>query len=658
MKFIYSFFKITSCKFDWYNCFSFITMSSQDVPQKFSVSNKQKKRNRIAKKMKKASDQEALIESRVATKESIELRITFKLIAEETAKKAIIVSERIELAKEVERKKIEKAKAEAKRFEEQKKGFYSKIDNIISSFYPKDEERIHSSFCNCDICRNIPENRKYILAYDKNYNDYEYRNLQKTVYIFLLPESCDNEYCSLAQFAIQHIYQLNCFQHISSQENISREINFRKNGKSDKYVFVGFDEKSGLPPKPFDTYLNPEFWSGINGIFTIPVQNTVRNFYENVGQSVEFKKEFFETSYSTTFARTDNSCHHEINDECDGYCPHDEDNSECPSRPKTHYTYHPDKDTFGSIFVPFSLKNSCCEKNEKNCILKCDISYKKIDAIRYNEGILQIGINIDKTFYPLEILLSKQNSINIGSISNGIFKPEELCKECELELKKNNAIVDVAVIFEMSVDEFSCKNRTKFIDRHIQTIIGENKYPIRLITGDCPNWCFHNRKTEPHYDSDDCYTQCQECNKVKRVVNSGNVLEIMSKEKRFSIFKFPEENKEILNGKTKKIMPNYLFNIKSPFTQKDIEMMFLYSICLGNLPFELIEYISQFLTIERKRIGWFDPPIVKLIELDSLENDSPNLTLAKTSIKEEEYLMKINDSVKNFYPKSYSHYDW
>lgn len=638
-------------------------MSSQGVPHKFSVSNKQKKRNRIAEKMEKSSKQEALIASRIANKESIELRITFKKISEEAAIKAIkaiIVAESIESAKEVERKKMENAKAEAKRFEEQKKAFYAKIDNIVSSFYPKDEKRLHFSVCICSDCRNIPQNRKYILAYDKNYNSYEYKNLQKTVYIFLLPELFYDDYYSLAQFAIQHIYQLNYFEHISSQENISREINFRKDGKSDKYVFVGFDEKSRLPPQPFDTYLKPEFWSGINSIFTIPVQNAIRNYYKNAGQTIEIEREFFKTSYSTNNAITDNSCHHVIKYKYNGCCPYEKDNSECPSRLKTYYTYHPDKDTFGSIFVPFSLRNSCCKKNETNCILKCDISYKKMSQINNSEEKLQIGITIDKTFYPLELLLSKQNSINIGEIENGIFKTEERCKDCELELKKNNAIDEVADRFEINHDKFSCKPTRKFIGRFTHTIIGENIYPIRLITGDCPNWCLNNRKNESIYNdsTDDCYTQCQECNKVKRLVNSGNVLEIMHNEKRFSILKFPEENKSIKNGKTIKIMPNYLFSLKTLFIQKNIEMMFLYSICLGNLPFELIEYISQFLIIGKERIRKFDIPVVKLIQLDSLENDSPNLTLAKTSIKEEEYLMKINDSVKEFYPKSYSHYFW
>ena len=591
-------------------------MSSQYVTQK--VSKTQQKRIRIAKKRKRASEQAALIASRIANKE---LRDTLKLIAEEAAKKA----EKIESDKEVKRKKIEKAKAEEELVEKQKEAFHKKISKILS-FYPV--------------------NRDYILAKDNRHPD--------KVYIFLLPESYHDEYSRLAELAIQHTYKLNDFRHISSQEVIPYYINFRKNGKSDKYVFVGFDEKSGLPPKPFDTYLNQDFWSAINNFFDTPIQNAVEDFYENVGQNVEFKREFFGNPHSTNNAKTDDSCYHEDEDGYgDGVCPHDYNNTKCPSRPETHYTNQPDKDTFGFIFVPFMFIY-CCGK-QKHCVLKCEISYKKIGATLCNEGTWQIGITIDKTFYPLTLLLSKQNSIDIGSISNGIFKPEELCKGCKLELETNNAIYEVAGGFEMSVDEFSCSFTTEIINGHRQTIIGEKTHQITGITGDCPNPCVNNRKPDDYSDgsndsddSDGYYTRCQKCREVERVVNSGNVLKITQNEDLFSIFKFPQGD-----SKTKQIMPKYLFKIKSQFTQANLERMFLYSICLRkrNFSFELIEYILEFLIIGREKFRRVDTPIVKLIQLDSLKNYSLNLTLAKTLLKEEEDLIKKNNSVKKFYPK-------
>jgi hypothetical protein len=607
----------------------------------FNVSNKQKKRNRIAKKMKKISEQESLIAGRIANKESIELRIAFKKISEEAAKKAIIVADKIEFAKEFERKKIAKAIAEEKLFKEQKKEFYSKIE-YITSFYPEEdcEECI-----DIDIPKNRLKNREYILAYDKNNHEVF---LENTVYIFLLPEEHDRfRDRHLAEFAIQHIYQLNYFRYIIFKERISFEINFRKNGKSDKYVFVGFEEKSGLPPKPFDTYLKPEFWLGINGTFTTPLQNVIRKFYENVNQIVEFKKEFFETS-STNHARTNNICQHEIYHDILEGCPYE--GNECSLRPKTHNTCYPDRATFGSIFIPFTLKNSCCKNNEINCNLQCDISYDisyNNIGINFREKLWQIVIIIDELVYKLEDI----NIINIGAISHGIFKPEDKCKNCELEFKKQNAIQEVADTFGIDYDELSCEQSRKFINKNMQ-IIGDIEYPIHLITKDCPNWCINNKlntknnewdSDEWDSDSDDniCYNQCQECKNVKSLVNSGNVLKIKCKE--FSILKFPEQE----------IMPNYLFKIDPQFTQKDIEMMFLYSICLGKLPIEMIEYILQFLAPNTKEAKWgirYNPPI-KIIQLDSLKNESPNLTLAKNSIKEKEYLIKLHNSVKMFYPK-------
>ena len=253
-----------------------------------------------------------------------------------------------------------------------------------------------------------------------------------------------------------------------------------------------------------------------------------------------------------------------------------------------------------------------------------------------------------------------KNKVLSGEQFNELFRLHKLFKVIDarehkyieginIEFKKQNAIQEVADTFGIDYDELSCEQSRKFINKNMQ-IIGDIEYPIHLITKDCPNWCINNNKlntknNEWDSDSDDdiCYNQCQECKNVKSVVNSGHVLKIKCKE--FSILKFPEQE----------IMPNYLFKIDPQFTQKDIEMMFLYSICLGKLPIEMIEYILQFLAPNTKEAKWgiqYKAPIkIKIIQLDSLKNESPNLTLAKNSIKEKEYLIKLHNSVKMFYRK-------
>ena len=68
---------------------------------------------------------------------------------------------------------------------------------------------------------------------------------------------------------------------------------------------------------------------------------------------------------------------------------------------------------------------------------------------------------------------------------------------------------------------------------------------------------------------------------------------------------------------------------------------------------ELRKYFrKEFLSDSYEGGGWIEKPIkIKIIQLDSLKNESPNLTLAKNSIKEKEYLIKLHNSVKMFYRK-------
>ena len=568
------------------------------------VSKTKQRETRKAGREEKAAADRLLIQQRQTVAAIIRTKHIFRAIAEEAATKAIIVYARIESAKEVERIRQEKAEiAERKRIqriEDDKTQYFAKLDEYLDVL-PED---------------SIP-NRDYILATDKTEN---------TTYIFLLPESFDSNSSrdsDLVTFAIQRKYNIFKLKyHIKGVKELKTYIHYQ-----DKYRIVGLDEKK-REVKPFDTYLNPDFWSEINRSFIDPLKKLISKYY--VYQECIFQNEFY-SIFSTK--KDTNDCRHETQEAYKYSCPFD---SYCTEAPQIRSIIEPLFDTFGTAFIPFQTTTYCCS-NKNNCVLRFEISYKNC----------KIGITIgsnrrDSCFYSLNDL----NKINFGKIEGGLFKSESIiCNSCILELKKQNAIEEVSNCFEMNTDtdEFSCSSVSNFIDRYLHLLVGEIIYPIRTITGDCSNCCMNSRQDKyNYYDSGDCYDQCEECVDVKTIYNSGEVFQVEYQE--FSIYKFPEQS--IQEKKSKQIAPNYLFELEL-FSQEAIEMIYLYSICLRFLPVELIDYISQFLRINRSFT--LNVSKKKLIQLDSLEDDSPNLTLAKMSLKEQKYLMKLNESVKKFY---------
>jgi hypothetical protein len=576
------------------------------------VSATQQRKNRKEEREQKEAERLLKIQQLQEDAKLRKIKALFLTIAEEAAVKSVIVSARIETAKEVERikqeaeqKRIELAK-KAARIEketerEKKKQYFAKLDNYLS-FLPEDAKRKHESYCHCDECRALPKPREYILAIKEN----SAHSINKEVYIFLLPESFKTEQYNLAQFAIQHKYQLFDFPHYTqSKESIQNCIHC-----GDKYQIIGLDKEKGVV-KPFDTYLNPEFWSGVNGVFKKTIEERIANYYhQENNQKVTFKTTFYR-NYSTN----------EDNDGCfhvDGECPYYGSGSiDCPKQPQERSTFEPTVDTFGEIIIPFELTNSCCENNKKNCVLVFYISY-----INCKIGISICKYRTNSSFYKL----SELGSISIDKIQEGMFKSEFLCKECKLEVRKENAMTEVSESFTMDPDLFDCTTTTHFISKN-QQLIGDVKYPFHIITGNCNNWCINNRKSEPSYDSDkfsdsdDSYysDQCWECSAVKSFFNSGDVVEVKCKE--FSIYKFPEQSEN-----SKQIVPNYLFEWV-PFSQRDIEMYYLITVCLGKLPNELIKYIFKFLT-PQKRVSR-----KQLVQLKSLEKESNNLTLIKSILR-------------------------
>ena len=279
------------------------------------------------------------------------------------------------------------------------------------------------------------------------------------------------------------------------------------------------------------------------------------------------------------------------------------------------------------------MSRNCCSTNNKiKCVLKADICYKG-DVI----GITISNIKYQKEdFYPL----SELDRINFDEIENGMFKSKPSCEKCVLEEKKSSALLEVSEVFNVKPDNFKCDVAHRFISRNWQqTLLGNTLYPFRIITGDCPNWCIHNRSNDSDdYNSDNsCYTQCRTCSDVKKICNSGDVLKVSSE--LFTIYIFPNQY-----GNTKQIVPNYLFE-STPFLQKAIEKMYLYLICLsGGLPIELIHYICKFLS---PRIPLISSENNQLIQLQSLVEDSDNLRLLKSlGIFE---LLPMYNSVKRFY---------
>ena len=602
-------------------------MPIPSVPSVTTKVSKTKQREiRKAAREEKESTERLLIQQRQIAAEIIRTKHIFRAIAEEAATKAIIVYARIESDKEVERIRKEKAeKAERKRvqrrkddeekLEKDKTRYFARLDEYLNVL-PKDIKKEHEGYCSCDKCNYLP-NRDYILGID---------NTENTIYIFLLPESFSS-YSSrdinLVTFAIHrkyNIFNLKCY--IKGIQELKSYINYE-----DKYRIIGLDEKSG-EVKPFDTYLNPDFWSEINRSFIDPLKDIISKYYDYHSQLVMFQNAFCST-FSTN--QDTNYCSHEKKKSYQYSCPYDND---CPTMPQKRYIFEPKSDTFGIAFIPFQTTNYCCANSKQNCVLSFDISYEDC----------KIGITIGRNRYDSKFYtINDLNKINFGEIEGGLFKLESMCKSCKLELKKQNAIEEVSTCFGMNTDtdEFSCSSASNFIDRYLHVLVGEIIYPIRTITGDCPNMCNHNLSYRYRYQSSDDEI-CRNCHLVENIYDSGEVLQINYQA--FSIYKIQEQliHEEISD----QIAPNYLFELNS-FSQKDIEMMYLYSICLGILPVEIIEFIWQFLIVNRN--SSFNVSNKKLIQLDSLEDESPNLTLAKTSLKEQKYLMKLHASVKSFY---------
>jgi hypothetical protein len=533
-----------------------------------------------------------------------------RAIATEAAAKGLLFYERIESAKETARIRKEKAEETARQAKEKKEQYFAKLDEYLS-FLPKDAERKHENYCNCEECCNTPSPRKYILAIKKNYSN-------KEVYIFLLPESfeirSDND---LVELAIQHKYQLFEFPYYAGQtkDTIRDIIHY-----GDKYQIIGLDEQKGKV-KTFDTYLNPEFWSGVNGCFTIPLKDQIKKYFtDSYFQKFSFRSEFY---HCHTTADDDEYCFHVKSEDCEYSCPYAYHDNQCPYLPMRYSIFEPDKKTSGKICIPFEVTTNCCENNQKRCVLVCVISYKK--------G--KIGITIenrkDATFYAL----SELDKIDFSKIEGDLFKLETECKKCEIQRKKETAILEVAKSFDMSPE--NCKIKTdKIVTKSVNpSLIGDVNFPFHYITNTCSNKCSHDGKTYNVDGKHFRYKDCSECFEVLNSLNSSDVLNVNCKE--FTVYKFPDQSKNYTQ-----FVPNYLFEY-TPFSRRDVEMHYLITVCLGKLPFELIKYMFKFLSPEdldsyNKR---------QLIQLDSLVEESNNLTLAKSIFRNK----KLYEKDKAFY---------
>jgi len=590
------------------------------------VSKTQQRKNRIAEKEEKANAQLLLIQQRKYVAEILRTKAIFRAISEEAATKAIIVCERIASEKEIlqikKEKKAEKEEQKAKQLEEAEKAFYEEIARKLS-FYPEDYVKKHEHYCECKGCSDLPNNRSYVFA----------ESFKGEIHIFLLPESVThyNRYdFEKIEFVLKHKYQnlFSSFSYIYSKDELSNEIQF-----GNSYVFVGFDEETGKssklpkPPKPFDTHLNPDFWSGVNGCFTGPLQNLIKSFYESKNMSVAFKSEFYRTCSTI---RDRNECYgddHE--DQCD---------IDCYLRPKKNSVYDLDKYTFGNVFIPFKVTQSCCKDNTTDCVLEGKISYKD------NQIGIIIGDNCTYSeFYPL----SNLNSLEIGKIHNGLFNLPTLCNTCEINERKITAKVEAIECFS-NVRDY-CSSVANFVRKFIYgsyglKLKGTIHYPIRLITKDCINRCTHNSRLESKYGEYDEYgyaygfdsyveSQCNDCNNVKRLCNGGYVLKVECKT--FNMFKFPPQEKQI--------MPNYMIQIKTIFEDVDIEKMYVFYIIYKlNLPIDIAHLISKFISFDGAKKD-------SLIQLDSLTEPSYNLTLAKTMVKESKDFDIIHALVSKWY---------
>lgn len=460
-----------------------------------------------------------------------------RAIATEAAAKGVLVYERIESAKEVARIRKEKAEEKARKEKEKKEQYFAILDEYLS-FLPKDAERKHENYCNCEECCNLPSPRQYILAIKKNYSN-------KEVYIFLLPESfeirSDND---LVELAIQHKYQLFEFPYYAGQtkDTIRDIIHY-----GDKYQIIGLDEQKG-EVKTFDTYLNPEFWSGLNGFFTIPLKNQIQKYYKDCYfQKFSFRSEFY---HCHTTADDDEYCFHVKSEDCEYSCPYAYHDNQCPYLPMRYSIFEPDKNTFGRVFIPFEVSINCCENNKKNCLLTYYIVYK-------NGKIgITISHNRDSAFYAL----SELDKIDFSKIEGDLFKLETECKNCEIQRKNETAILEVAESFGMSPENFGCKT-DKLVTRSVgPTLIGDVKFPFHYITNTCSNHCLYDGY--PDYDDgnayyDSRYKECRECYDLIISLNSSDVLSVNCNE--FRVYKFPDQSK-----KYTQIVPNYLFEY-TPF---------------------------------------------------------------------------------------------
>lgn len=295
-------FRITNCYllfviFKFFN----LKMSSQ------KVSKGQQKRNRVAAK----AEEEAIEKSRI-------LRLIFRKIAEEAATKAVIVYARIASTKEVERKRKEKLEKERQKHKEARERFFNELDDYLSVL-PEDKKK-HTRYCNCDECSNLPSMRQYTLAFDSSQS-----STNKKVYIFMLPETFYagvSRLYDLAYFAIKHKYQLFDFRsYVKTKEEIKEFIDF-----GNEYEIIGLAD--GIV-KPFDTYLNEDFWAGIKGCFIKPIEKIISKYYRSYRQEVRFGDKFY-SIYSKT---TDNDrCYHENSKMYEYSCPYN-GKCDCTTRP-------------------------------------------------------------------------------------------------------------------------------------------------------------------------------------------------------------------------------------------------------------------------------------------------------------------------------------
>ena len=414
--------------------------------------------------------------------------------------------------------------------------------------------------------------------------------------------------------------------------------------------------------KPFDTYLKPEFWVGVNGIFTNPLKKLIEKNYTDLGHAVSFTHSLYDTALSQSSDMQNNDiCSHERRQ--NGYCRYKENGGECPVQPVLRFISEPEKDMYGKVYIPFEFQNCCCKKNRTYCVLIGHLSYEKN----------KVGIKIGTRFYEVTNL----EKINIATIEYGIFKPYVRCNECERSLQNQIATDEVSKCFGIEKDELVSNTTTKFLSLNCQrptTLIGKVHYPMRYLTKDCGSKnCANytkirkqNKKTctdgsdgsgdsdgfgdSDDYDSDgyddydDVYKSyrgcsssylCEKCKNVKSLCNSGKFIKTSSEY--FTLYKSPVQKSIYLPHAETKFMSKYLFE-QTYFSELIRKKMHIYSICVDYLPSSIIRYIYSFLNKE-DYFNCIDTKI--LIQLESLEDPSNNLTLVKKLVDEQKYLVEL-----------------